>query len=90
MLAALHPFTWEPEMKYLLIPLALAAGSAMACPGDDAKNATAPTGGKEAAATTARAAPAASRSTAAAPAAKTAPVKVAAKPAADARKSTPL
>lgn len=38
-------------MKYLLIPLAFAASTAMACPGDAAKSATAPAEGKVAAAT---------------------------------------
>lgn len=75
-------------MKYLLMSLALAAGSAMACPGDDAKNATAPAVGKDAAATS-KAMPAAARSAATAPASKPA-VKVAAKPATEARKTAPL
>lgn len=77
-------------MKHLLIPLlALAAGSAMACPGDAAKHATAPAAGKDAAATS-KAAPAAARSAAATPAAKST-VKVAAKSTpAEARKSAPL
>ena len=85
-------------MKYLLIPLALFAGQAMACP-DASKDAMAPMGDKSLSAAKATAPSALATSLAAAPAAKAAKsspkastartdTKLAAK--SDARKAAPL
>lgn len=73
-------------MKYLLLPLALLTGHAMACPDDAGKNAMAPASGKAIA--TAPAAPS-SKAVTAAPAAK-ATTKVAATPTTEPRKTTSL
>ena len=73
-------------MKYLLVPLVLMAGQAMACPGDAGKNAMAPASGKAVATV-----PAAQNAkvTTTAPTSK-ATTKVATKPAAEPRKTASL
>ena len=73
-------------MKYLLIPLAFAASTAMACPGDAAKSATAPAEGNVAA--VAKAAPSPTLATTAATSKMV--TKVSVKPATEARKPAPL
>lgn len=73
-------------MKYLLIPLAFAASTAMACPGDAAKSATAPVEGKVAAA--AKAAPSSMPATTATESKMVAKVSV--KPATEVRKPAAL
>lgn len=74
-------------MKFLLIPFALIAGNALACPGDSSKDAMAPTTSKPVLA--ANAAPTNAKVTA--PTASTkALTKVATKPATEPRKTSPL
>ena len=69
-------------MKLLLIPLALVAGGAMACPGDGVKDATAPMTEKVAAVATAPGVNTA--------ASKAVSLKLAVKPAAQPRKTASL
>jgi hypothetical protein len=77
----------ELTMKFLLIPLALIAGNALACPGDSSKDAMAPATSKPVA--TANAAPSSAKVTA--PVASTKAVsKVATKSATEPRKTAPL
>jgi hypothetical protein len=74
-------------MKYLLIPLALIAGNALACPGDGSKDAMAPASSKPVVA--ANSAPSNAKATA--PNASTKAVsKVATKAATEPRKTAPL
>ena len=74
-------------MKFLLIPLALICGSALACPGDSSKDAMAPASSKPVLA--ANAAPTNAKVTA--PTASTRAVtKVATKSATEPRKASPL
>ena len=74
-------------MKFLLIPLALIAGNALACPGDSSKDAMAPATSKPVVA--ASAAPSNAKATA--PIASTkALTKVATKSATEPRKASPL
>lgn len=85
----LQPLSTRPEspMKFLLLPLAFVAGTALACPGDGAKDAMAPAASKHAAST--KTAPSAQTTVSTAAVQKTS-TKVAAKPAADTRKAAPL
>ena len=74
-------------MKFLLIPLALIAGNALACPGDSSKDAMAPTTSKPVVA--ASAAPSNAKATAPIAGSK-AVTKVATKSATEPRKTAPL
>ena len=74
-------------MKFLLIPLALICGNALACPGDSSKDAMAPASGKPVVA--ANGAPSSAKATA--PIASTKAVtKVATKSTAEPRKASSL
>jgi hypothetical protein len=81
--------TQEQTMKYLLTTLALFAGTAMACPADDVKDAAAPASNKPVAATKAATTVAATKK-ATPVAADKATTKVADKSATEGRKASPL